>query len=221
MSINKVVKRHIIRFVFVIPFILCLFTSLGIKAFLDNQAYKRPEATEYNLVNIVNYRMSTLYMPADEEGQKEILISTTDNLDKLKGIGSALYKKTETDYIQLTQIYDNLEENQNDLVIPENYFQPDKIAFSAEGYILGNYFVYDSVKGENTAFKIYYATYNNYILIWMIRPDMINSYFVDYDLMFGLIVLVFLVNCVASFIALISYYCLENRVRYFIKRIRK
>ena len=51
-----------------------------------------------------------------------------------------------------------------------------------------------------------------------VRPDMINSYFVDYDTMFGLIVIVFLINCIASFISLIAYYCLENRVRHFITR---
>ena len=68
MNLSKLTKRHLIRIVFLVPFILCLVTSIGIKSFLDNQAYKRPEATEYNLTNIVNYRLSTLYMPEDLEG---------------------------------------------------------------------------------------------------------------------------------------------------------
>lgn len=218
MKLSKLTKRHLIRIVFLVPFILCLVTSIGIKSFLDNQAYKRPEATEYNLMNIVNYRLSTLYMPEDLEGRKRILLSTTENLDNLKGIGASLYYRDGDEYNQLTELFADPENNEEDLIVPENYFQPDKLAFSREGYIVGEYGIPVRVHGFMTEIKVYWATYGNYVLVWIVRPDMINSYFVDYDTMFGLIVIVFLINCIASFIALIAYYCLENRVRHFITR---
>ena len=54
---------------------------------------------------------------------------------------------------------------------------------------------------------------------YKVYPEISN--FIAYEEIFNLVVLCLFVNCVASFVSLILYYCLENRVKHLVKEKKK
>lgn len=208
-----------IHFIFILPFVMCMSTVIGIKSFTVNHILNTPEIVEQNLVSVVNSELKLITERGmTPEQEKAEMVKVTKSIDMQEGVGATLFKKTSTDFDIIYNFNINQKSDISGVKILDDYFRPDELIFVQDSHFIGSYHLKAFHKGVEVTYTFYFATYKDYAVVWCVRPDFVLSYFVDTNKMFLIISFVLLLNAISSFISLVAYYQLENRA---IRIVRK
>lgn len=225
-SIKKIInflfyKKRLIRLVFILPFLICIGTGITIKEFVDSQRYSQPITLEKNIENLVAHRLNFIKTLNTKNLQLQSIYNTVEAIDSQEGISAALYKKTLTKNNQTTLEPIYLFEEEKKYYISHCAFEKNiklnHINWKTSPFI-EHYPVNTKINNKKVTTSMYYLTYDDYLLVWNVRNDFVGTYFVDFEKLFCTVSLALLLNAIISFISLILYYCLENRVNDLIKR---
>lgn len=218
---RKKSKKYFILFVFLAPLVMCVATSIYVKSFIDNTFVSHPVIIEQNLEKMIDYDMELL-TTKEKCTLEQNLINTVTTIDEQEGIVAILLKQKQDGTYNYIYKNDTTKHPEFiDIDHKEYFFKPELIKHSTDTYKIGKYSLDLEQDHSDEIYNFYYLTYKNYIMLWCVRPDLIKTYFINTNNAFITIVLVLFLNAIASFISLISYYCLENRVNYILgKRVK-
>lgn len=208
-----------IRFIFILPFVMCMSTVIGIKSFTVNHILSTPEIVEQNLVSVVDSEIRLITERDVSPAQEEVeMVKVTKSIDIQEGIGATLFKRTSADFDIIYNFNINQQSDISGVKILDDYFRPDELIFVQDSHFIGSYHLKAFHKGVEVTYTFYFATYKDYVIVWCVRPDFVLSYFVDTNKMFLIISFVLLLNAISSFISLIAYYQLESRATRIVRR---
>ena len=214
---KKDYKKYFIQCIFFIPLIMCVVTSISIKSFIDHKFLSHPVVIEQNLEKMVNYDMELITLE-NKIPLEKALIDTTKNIDEQEGIVASLFKKENGQFNYIYKYHLGSKNEFENVNVKNNFLKPELLTYTRGSYKIGKYDLNIEKKGHETPFTFYYLTYQDYVMVWCVRPDIAQSYFVDTENMFLIVVFILFINAVASFAALVAYYCLENRVDNILKK---
>jgi hypothetical protein len=208
-----------IHFIFILPFVMCMSTVIGIKSFTVNHILNTPEIIEQNLLSVVDSELKLITeRKMSPEQEKAEMVKVTKSIDVQEGIGATLFKKTSADFDIIYNFNINQKSDISGVKILDDYFRPDELIFVQDSHFIGSYHLKALHRGVEVTYTFYFATYKDYVVVWCVRPDFVLSYFVNANKMFLIISFVLLLNAISSFISLVAYYQLENRA---IRIVRK
>lgn len=203
-------KKTIINWVFILPFITCVATSIGIREFVNHQKLRYPQVIEENVTSMVTTYTNFIITLPNKEYTQDRVYNITKIIDSQEGVSAVLYEQNGKE--KLYQFNENKSGNELDPEFFDKHIDFTQL-HTKKPYFIGKY--PETFDGQ----RIYYLTYRDYTVLWTIRPDFVAAYFVDFENHVLLVItIVLLLNAISAFIALISYYCLKNRISAFVAK---
>jgi hypothetical protein len=183
---------YIRKFIYILPILVTLGIGLYVNHFIRESSFVTPVMEEDNLLQNISFLLDDAYKT---ERDTIHLINITRHIDNLYGVAAGLYEKDGG----ILYVIDSIPDVDCPGIPPE-FFQVDKYEYHSN-YFISDYTFQSDAIFKNGTHKFFYATINDMVLIWGVRPDLINRYFFSYENALRIIIFSLFIIIVSNLVA--------------------
>jgi hypothetical protein len=184
-----------------IPILVTLFVGVFILSNIKNERGQAPIAVEENYVYNMNALMEFIQAFDGTDtifNAKAVLRKLVEDFDKNYGVAAGLYTREEDTIYVIDKIPDI-----DCPGIPTDFWRTELYEWDSSNYVIKTYTFVSDIIAPNTLHKFFYMTYKDYIVIWGVRPDYVNTYFISHANLLIRITLCLFIIIISNVVSLI------------------